>query len=80
MWFSLLNVLMHRRMPLHPGQRSGDRFRTHGALRAVLLLGSRRRLLLQTYYGGQLGSEGAGVGLQGAVESGGSDGEGVGSG
>ncbi|GGL14937.1 hypothetical protein GCM10010094_89770 [Streptomyces flaveus] len=69
-----------RAMPLHPGRRSGDRSRTHGALRATLLLGSRGRPSLQTHHGGQLGSEGAGVGLQGAVESGGSDGEGVGSG
>ncbi|GAQ67097.1 hypothetical protein SsS58_07542 [Streptomyces scabiei] len=35
---------------------------------------------LQADHGGQLGADGSGVGLEGAVEGGGSDGEGVGSG
>ncbi len=48
--------------------------------RARATPGSRGRLSLQAHHGRQLGSEGAGVRLQGAVEGGGSDGERVGSG
>ena len=69
-------LLVNQRTRLRPGgAREVTAFELLGASAPFAPLCFGSATALQTHHGGQLGAEGAGVGLNGAVESGGSDGE-----